>query len=235
MKNTILIIIALLAGVAGALWYTSSQKAGQVPQNQNTNTQTEQTDTNPNTNTGNQTNGNTANTNVSNNPAPAQNSGNDGDSAPQWQQAASWTPCDGLFPYTGNQGNSTFIDTTAGANFYNTGIKDKISNGYEIRGCVRQIAGSYGNWAPFEGQLGSYQIKDAQGNVIVSGILPALPTGGQADWMSAASAGADLAFRTTINHDFSSYSGQDGTLLLKNENPSGEVANMATKSFDIRF
>ncbi len=151
------------------------------------------------------------------------------------EQYTNWTPCTGLFPYTGNQANSTFIDTTAGANLHVTGTMDTITNGYEVRGCVQQIAGTYDNWVPFEGYLGTYRIKDSSGTTITSGPLTAVVITAQPEVMAAAIAGDNLAFQETVTHDFSAYAGQTGTLELVNDNPSGETSNDRSAQYNITF
>jgi len=102
---------------------------------------------------------------------------------------------------------------------------EPIYNGYEIRGCVRQIAGTYNNWAPFEGVIGTWKIKDANGNVLVSGALNAELTTNQPEIMAAVMAGDMIAFTENVTFDFSPYAGQQGTLELFNDNPSGETQN----------
>jgi|GEM_PF-2618683 len=150
-------------------------------------------------------------------------------------QVSSWDLCSGLFPYTGNQGNSTFIDTTAAANLHTTGNKDSVSNGYEVRGCIQQIGESYDNWAPFEGQIGTYQLRDTSGSIITAGILSAIVTTNQTSVLDAAIAGENLAFVEAVNFDFSPYTGQTGFLELKNSNPSGEAQNNRTVQYQVIF
>lgn len=155
----------------------------------------------------------------------------------QVQTQSSWTPCDGLFNYTGNQGNSTFIDTVMDISVNNGENPVHIYDGYEIRGCIGHN-GSYGNWAPFEGVIGSYIIRDYNGNSIANGILSAQlsPGSNSADYMDAVMNGEYLFFRDVIDFsgiNFSNYIGQVGTIEIDNDNASGSAPGL--KTFNIIF
>lgn len=76
---------------------------------------------------------------------------------------------------------------------------------------VGQING--GGWSGFEGQAGTVQLLDADGKVVSTAILE--PT---TDWMRL-----PTKFKATLN--FSSPAEQNGTLVFKNENPSGMPEN----------
>ena len=144
---------------------------------------------------------------------------------------ASWTPCGNAFsdvPQQGNASNSTFIGFDYGVNEVNGRIP--ISNGFHLRGCIsKAFTGTYATWAPFEGQSGYFEIKDNAGNVlspIVSGSVNALmvnplPGSQSSDWMEAVTNGEDLYFDEVLNYDFSSVSGQNGTIIVHSENAAG--------------
>lgn len=174
------------------------------------------------------------NNNDENTQANQENNG-DNTGTPTYTQTPNRTPCDELFPYPGNQGNSTFIDTTASVYNFNNQSPEPVYNGYEIRGCVRQIADTYDNWAPFEGVIGTWKIKDANGNILVSGILNAELSTSQPDIMSAVIAGDMVAFTESVAFDFTPYAGQSGTLELINDNPSGEAQNDRSVQIPITF
>ncbi len=148
-------------------------------------------------------------------------------------QNPSWSPCDGLFNLSGNQGNSTFIDTTAAA-AVSSGTYELVKNGYEIRGCVRSIGGNYAGWAPFEGILGQYYFKDLSGNVITSWVLEAYPVN-WGDLLQALQNWENIFFRKTVNYDFSSLSGQLGELEIRNTNPSWESQNSRFTTTQVIF
>ena len=78
--------------------------------------------------------------------APEQANNGNGNNANTYTQNPNRTPCQGLFLYQGNQGNSTFIDTTAQEYLAQNQTPETVYNGYEIRGCVSQIGnGTYDN------------------------------------------------------------------------------------------
>jgi len=144
-----------------------------------------------------------------------------------------WKPCDGLFIYDINNGDGNiYIDTEMD----HQSLPLVISTGYEIRGCVRKINGSYGHWAPNEGSIGYFEIKDGDGNVLLRDGLSAILTNNKyPDWMTASIAGEKLGFRKKIGYNFNSVLGQKGTLEIHNENPSGSLVRDRIKVYKIIF
>ena len=167
MKKALLIILVLLV-IFGL--YTFTKKQTKIPtspvvvQNPNPSTNNEvsapqgEENTQNNENTNNEENTETGN---DENDAPQENNNNDGsndNNTPEqannsngnntntYTQNPNRTPCQGLFLYQGNQGNSTFIDTTAQEYLAQNQTPETVYNGYEIRGCVSQIGnGTYDN------------------------------------------------------------------------------------------
>ncbi len=181
-------------------------------------------------------NNNQANNNNNNNNNQTNN--NNGNNTNSYvTQDPNWVACDNLFPYIGNQGNSTFMDTEMGALAYTNGNTIQISTGYEIRGCIQKLAGTYDNWTPFEGVVGSFKLKDSGGVVIETGALYGhkMPASSASDLMQAVISGENIYFKETIDSDLSSYSGQNGVIEIWNDNPSGESINDRMKSYPIVF
>jgi len=134
--------------------------------------------------------------------------------------------CDTLSVSANNAGSPTFFvsELTDG---------NTIQSGDVLRGCIIAQAGSYGNWGPFEGQIGTFEITASDGTVLDTGLVPvsgyAIP-----DWLNVALAGDPIPFETApINFVAGSYA--SGTIIFNNENPSGESANNASSTYSINF
>jgi len=123
---------------------------------------------------------------------------------------ASSDPCQDLKDNIPNSAN--FVITTNIAD----GIT--ITSGDTLSGCIYAPNGTYGNWAPFEGQIGSYQVLSGTGDVLGSGPIPVVPV----DWMTPAMAGDDIEYNTTMTFDATGYT--SGSIILRNENASGDPA-----------
>ena len=93
-----------------------------------------------------------------------------------------------------------------------------ISNGDSLSGCIYAPNATYGNWGPFEGQVGSYEVLSGTGDVLGSGPIPVVPT----DWLTPAIAMEDIEYTTTLDFDATGYT--SGSVVMKNENASGEAA-----------
>lgn len=104
-----------------------------------------------------------------------------------------------------------------------------ISSGDEIRGCVYSVNDSYNNWAPFEGQIGSYEVIADDGTSLAMGPLPTV--GG--DWMAMATAGEALKYENTMEFDATGYA--DGTLVIRNENAAGLPEMEQSVEIDVVF
>ena len=95
---------------------------------------------------------------------------------------------------------------------------DTVSTPLKITGVVR------GNgWTGFEGQVGTVHIIDANNNELAVGILTATT-----DWMQ-------LPANFEANVTFAGVSGQAGSLVFKNENPSGDPVRDKTFTLPIIF
>lgn len=108
-------------------------------------------------------------------------------------------------------------------------LNNKIVSGQQISGCVYNVSGSYGGWAPFEAQVGSFHLRDDNNEAIASGPLS---VAGE-DWMTRAMNSESLQFSGTISFD--QKEAGVGVLLLKNENASGEPEMDKTLSQPIIF
>jgi len=93
-----------------------------------------------------------------------------------------------------------------------------ISSGDNLSGCIYAPNGTYGNWGPFEGQIGSYEVLSSTGDVLGTGPIPVVPT----DWLTPALSGDDIEYATTLNFDATGYI--SGSVVMKNANASGESA-----------
>jgi hypothetical protein len=113
----------------------------------------------------------------------------------------------------------------------------QVSNGYKIRGCITQIAGTYDNWGPFEGVVGSYKIKDQSGNILTSGALYGniMPWSTATELNYAAIAGENMWFEKEVTYDFSAVSGQNGTIVIHNDNASDITSHDRVKIYPIVF
>jgi len=109
-------------------------------------------------------------------------------------------------------GSDDFVITTTIAS------GELIIDGGEISGCVYSINDSYGGWAPFEGQVGSYSIVGSDGILIAEGPLSVTDQ----NWMDAALAGESIEYRQVLSFDPGSYA--FGEIILENENASGEAS-----------
>lgn len=106
---------------------------------------------------------------------------------------------------------------------------NKISDGQRVWGCVYHVSGSYGGWAPFEAQVGSFHLRDGNNEAIASGPLS---VAGE-DWMTRAMDSKSLQFSAIINFDQKETG--TGVLFLKNENASGEPERDRTLSLPVTF
>jgi len=104
-----------------------------------------------------------------------------------------------------------------------------ITSGQVIAGCVYAPNGSYAGWAPFEGQVGSYELKASDGTSLATGPLSL----GVQDWMEAATNNESLKYQTEITFDAGSYT--NGELILKNENASGEPERDKSVTIQVTF
>ena len=104
-----------------------------------------------------------------------------------------------------------------------------VVSGQEIAGCVYAPNGSYGGWAPFEGQVGSYQVVDTEGNELGSGPLPVISD----LWMEEAMVGKPLRYEGELTFD--NDTATSGAVILKNENASGESERDREVSIPVRF
>ena len=86
-----------------------------------------------------------------------------------------------------------------------------------ISGCVYSVNNSYGGWAPFEAQVGSFSLLASDGTILDQGPLPVVSL---SDWMIRAISGESLEYEQEIIFDAGEY--VSGTLQLRNENASGE-------------
>jgi hypothetical protein len=105
-----------------------------------------------------------------------------------------------------------------------------IQSGDEIRGCVYSVNDSYNNWAPFEGQIGSYEVTATDGTSLGMG---ALPTAVEGDWMAMATAGEALRYQNTMEFDAAGYT--EGTLVIRNENAAGLPEMDQSVEIDVVF
>ena len=110
----------------------------------------------------------------------------------------------------GSEGFTVTTNTASGMN---------LQMGHEIRGCVYSVNDSYGGWAPFEGQVGSFSLLGSDGDIISEGPLSVVNS---SNWIDDARAGNDIEYQGQIMSD-DEITGT-GTLLLRNENASGEPA-----------
>ncbi len=106
---------------------------------------------------------------------------------------------------------------------------EMLTDGQTIAGCVYSVNGSYGGWAPFEGQIGSYELTAADGSVLATGPLPTL----NEDWMQDAMDNLALQFQGELAFDAGSYT--SGELVLKNDNASGLPENDRSVTIPVTF
>jgi len=93
-----------------------------------------------------------------------------------------------------------------------------ISSPIKISGSVNG-----GGWSGFEGQVGSVKLLDANGKELGSGVLTAT-----SDWTT-------LPTGFEMNLSFTSDQDQDGTLVFKNENASGDPARDNTYTLPVKI
>ena len=101
-----------------------------------------------------------------------------------------------------------------------TGLSDGsvIASGDEISGCVYAPNMSYGGWAPFEGQIGSYQVLDSEQGILGEGSLPVVDD----LWMERAMNNGSLQYQGELVFDQGTAT--SGEVVLRNENASGDVS-----------
>jgi len=104
-----------------------------------------------------------------------------------------------------------------------------ISNGDSLAGCVYAPNASYGNWAPFEGQIGSYEVLSGTGDVLGTGPIPVVPL----DWLTPALANEDIEYNIALDFDATGYT--SGSVVMKNANASGEAATEETIVISVTF
>ena len=110
------------------------------------------------------------------------------------------------------------VQPPADIEILNVKAGDVIKSPLKITGVVR------GNgWAGFEGQVGTVHVMDANNNELAVGILTATT-----DWMA-------LPTSFEANITFAGIPGQPGSLVFKNENPSGEALRDKTLTLSIIF
>lgn len=105
----------------------------------------------------------------------------------------------------------------------------QVASGDEIAGCVYSVNGSYGGWAPFEGQVGSYTLSASDGTILDEGPLSVVDP----NWLTLALAGEDIEYNTAMTFDPLSYT--SGEIILRNENPSGEITLDETITIPVTF
>ena len=94
---------------------------------------------------------------------------------------------------------------------------EEVSSPLKITGVVN------GNgWAGFEGQVGTVKLLDASGKELATGVLTATT-----EWTTL-----PTNFETTLS--FQSPTAQSGTLVFKNENPSGDPSRDKTFTLPIK-
>lgn len=117
--------------------------------------------------------------------------------------------CAALGPQSGNAANSTFFVSELQEG-------DPIVSGYLLRGCVKNVAGAYGNWAPFEGQIGSYVLYASDNTILAQSYIP---VSGTSDWMTMAMNAEHIPYEALLSFDSGAYT--SGYIVIKNENASG--------------
>lgn len=112
----------------------------------------------------------------------------------------------------------------------NVAASERLLSGSTIGGCVYSVNGSYGGWAPFEAQVGSFRLVASDGSVLDEGPLPVINT---KEWMLDALAGESLVFEQELLFDAAGY--ESGILELKNENASGEPESERLVTVSVTF
>lgn len=124
----------------------------------------------------------------------------------------------------GIAGSANFVITTTIAS------GETIADGDVVSGCIYNINDSYGGWAPFEGQVGSYSLAASDGTILDEGPLTVVD---MANWLDDAIAGEDIAYSEDMFFDATGYA--TGTLTLKNENASGDPVLDETITISVTF
>ncbi|TSC84006.1 MAG: hypothetical protein G01um101413_809 [Parcubacteria group bacterium Gr01-1014_13] len=88
---------------------------------------------------------------------------------------------------------------------------------------ISGYVGGGDKWIGFEGQVGTVKLLDANNNILADGILVATT-----NWMQL-----PVSFAVTLT--FSTPTTATGTLVFKNENPSGEPSNDRQFTLPIKF
>jgi len=120
----------------------------------------------------------------------------------------------------GSSGFHITIDVASG---------ETLGDESEIRGCVYSIDGSYGTWAPFEGQVATYTLEASDGTLLTQGLFETTDP----DWLALALASADIPYETELAFDPLTYT--NGTLTVNNENPSGEPGLSSSFTVSVTF
>ena len=107
---------------------------------------------------------------------------------------------------------------------------DSVESGYVLSGYVDNIEGSYGNWAPFEGQIGSYVLYASDDTALAESFIPVT---GDSDWMTMAMNSEDIPFEATLTFTPGVYT--TGYIVIKNENASGEPAFDKEVTINVAF
>jgi hypothetical protein len=118
------------------------------------------------------------------------------------------TYCSDLKSRTVDSGNSALISEIASG--------AKLVSGQVIAGCVYAPNESYDGWAPFEGQVGFYELKASDGTSLAVAPL-FIPN---QNWMEAAMNNQSIKFQSTLKFEQGLYTA--GELVFNNENASGE-------------
>lgn len=120
-----------------------------------------------------------------------------------------------LWPKSANNNPQPVI---SGIQIISPKINEEVSSPIKITG---KVTGD--GWAGFEGQVGTVKLLDATGKELATGILNATT-----EWTSL-----PTNFETTLN--FQSATAQSGTLVFKNENPSGLPEKDKTFSLPVKI
>ena len=120
----------------------------------------------------------------------------------------------------GSSGFHITIDVASG---------ETVADESEIKGCVYSIDGSYGTWGPFEGQVATYELKASDGTLLGEGFFETIDP----DWLTQALASEDIPYATELAFDPLTYVA--GTLIVTNENPSGESGLSSSFTVPVTF
>ena len=106
---------------------------------------------------------------------------------------------------------------------------ETLTDGSMIRGCVYSIDESYSVWGPFEGQVATYELTAPDGTVLDTGFFQTV----NPDWLPLALGNMDIEYTSELSFDPLTYT--SGTLMVMNENPSGEPALAASFTVPVSF